>query len=96
MTHDDAADNPYTRGMAAFVSKLRYERIPEDVIGRIKLLILDSIGCAIYSVDLEWSRILISTLSPARSFVGLRCLGHVGAPVCTSCRARQRYPGARI
>ena len=62
MTHDDAADNPYTRGMAAFVAKLRYERIPEEVIDRLKLLILDSVGCAIYSVNLEWSRILISTL----------------------------------
>jgi aconitate decarboxylase len=44
------------------VSGLRYERIPGDVIDRIKLLILDAFGCAIYGVDLEWSRILMSTL----------------------------------
>ena len=37
------ADNPYTQGMAAFVSGLRYEQIPEEVIDRIKLLILDSL-----------------------------------------------------
>jgi aconitate decarboxylase len=55
-------DNPYTRGMAEFVSALRYERIPAEVIDRIKLLILDSLGCALYAIDLEWSRILMRTL----------------------------------
>src|SRR4051794_36538150 len=34
----EAGDNRYTRGMAAFVSELRYERIPAEVIDRIKLL----------------------------------------------------------
>jgi aconitate decarboxylase len=58
----EAGDNPYTRGMAAFVSELRYERIPADVIDRIKLLALDSLGCALYAADLEWSRILMRTL----------------------------------
>ena len=54
--------NPYTQSMAAFVSGLRYEQIPAEVIDRIKLLILDSFGCALYGVDLEWSRILMRTL----------------------------------
>jgi aconitate decarboxylase len=57
-----AGDNPYTRGMAEFVAGLRYERIPTEVIERIKLLMLDSFGCAIYGVNLEWSRILMQTL----------------------------------
>src|SRR3982074_285861 len=52
---ETTADNPYTQGMAAFVSGLRYEQIPKEVIDRIKLLMLDSFGCAIYGVDLEWS-----------------------------------------
>ncbi len=55
-------DNPYTHGMADFVAVLRYERIPAEVIERIKLLILDSFGCALYGVHLEWSQILIRTL----------------------------------
>ena len=55
-------DNPYTRGMAEFVSQLRYDRVPGEVVERIKLLILDSLGCALYGVDLEWSRILMRTL----------------------------------
>lgn len=56
------AGNPYTQGMAAFVSGLRYDRIPKEVIERIKLLMLDSFGCALYGADLEWSRILMRTL----------------------------------
>jgi len=66
-TQDGAAnaggDNPYTRDMADFVSSLRYDQIPSEVIERIKLLILDSLGCALYGVDLEWSRILLRTLT---------------------------------
>ena len=62
MSSHAVASNPYTQGTAAFVSGLRFEQIPREVIERIKLLILDSLGCAIYSVDLEWSRILLSTL----------------------------------
>jgi len=55
-------DNPHTRGIAAFVAGLAYERIPADVIARIKLLILDSLGCALYGTELPWSRILMTTL----------------------------------
>src|ERR1700739_3079368 len=50
---ETTAGNPYTQGMAAFVSGLRYERIPAEVIERIKLLMLDSFGCALYGADLE-------------------------------------------
>ena len=53
--HDD---NKYTRGMAEFVANLRFEDIPADVRQRIKLLMLDSLGCALYGAKLEWSRIL--------------------------------------
>src|SRR5580700_9478468 len=62
MTHSNDADNPHTAAIASFVSGLRYEQIPADVIARIKLLVLDSLGCAIYGGDLPWSRILRETL----------------------------------
>jgi aconitate decarboxylase len=62
MAHEASNDNPYTRGIAEFVSNLKYEAIPEDVRSRIKLLMLDSLGCALYGADLEWSRILQDTL----------------------------------
>ncbi len=58
MSHEAESDNRYTRGIAEFVAGLRYEAIPADVRARIKLLMLDSLGCAIYGADLEWSRIL--------------------------------------
>jgi aconitate decarboxylase len=63
MTHSSDAGNPHTAAIAGFVSGLRYEMIPPDVIARIKLLVLDSLGCAIYGADLAWSRILRETLA---------------------------------
>ena len=62
MSHGPGGGNPYTKGIAAFVASLTYERIPADVIARIKLLILDSLGCALYGTQLPWSRILMETL----------------------------------
>jgi aconitate decarboxylase len=55
-------NNVYTRAIAEFVSQLTYEKIPADVRERIKLLMLDSLGCAIYGANLEWCRILRGTL----------------------------------
>ena len=52
----------FTQGIARFVAGLRYEDIPGEVIARIKLLILDSLGCAVFGADLPWSRILMDTL----------------------------------
>src|SRR5258705_13434487 len=57
------ADNVHTRSIAEFVSTLTYERIPSEVRERIKLLILDSLGCAIYGAQLEWCRILQTSLA---------------------------------
>jgi aconitate decarboxylase len=59
---DARADNVHTRKIAEFVSGLTYEQIPAEVRERIKLLILDSVGCAIYGANLEWCRILRQTL----------------------------------
>ena len=62
MSAHAGAGNAHTRRIAEFVSGLTYEEIPADVCDRIKLLILDSLGCAIYGADLEWCRILRGTL----------------------------------
>jgi len=56
-------DNPYTKGIAQFVSGLQFSDIPSEVIQRIKLLILDSLGCSLYGQKLEWTRILQETLA---------------------------------
>jgi 2-methylcitrate dehydratase PrpD len=60
--HSTVTANPYTHGIAQFVSELRYEAIPGEVVHRIKLLMLDALGCALYSADLPWSRILQNAL----------------------------------
>ena len=62
MAEHSGADNVHTRRIAEFVSALDYDCIPAEVRERIKLLILDSLGCAIYGANLEWCRILRSTL----------------------------------
>jgi aconitate decarboxylase len=62
MKPENTGANPYTRAMAAFISGLHYDQIPREVIDRIKLLMLDAFGCAMYGVDLEWSRILTGML----------------------------------
>ena len=69
------SDNPHTRAIARFVSSLRYEDIPSEVIARIKLLMLDSLGCALYGSTLEWSRILRTTLGAVDKTDGCRIWG---------------------
>ncbi len=62
MAQPATGQNSYTRRIAEFVSQLQYEQIPDAVRERLKLLILDSLGCAIYGARLEWCRILRETL----------------------------------
>ena len=61
MSHG-AGDTPYTRAIADFIAQITYDKIPATVIARIKLLILDALGCAIFGTGLPWSRILMTTL----------------------------------
>ena len=58
-----STSNPATRAIADFVADLTYDRIPGEVIARIKLLMLDALGCALFGTGLEWSRILLRTLA---------------------------------
>ena len=64
------ASNHFTAGIAQFVAGLGYEAIPGEVKDRIKLLILDSFGCALFGAELEWSRILMETLASVDSSTG--------------------------
>ena len=56
------AATTHTRCIAEFVSGLTYDAIPPAVRERIKLLILDAIGCGIYGAGQPWCTILQSTL----------------------------------
>lgn len=67
MDHNVVSTNHYTRGIADFVSGLRFTDIPGEVIERVKLLILDSLGCAVFGAELPWSRILLDTLAETDS-----------------------------
>jgi 2-methylcitrate dehydratase PrpD len=62
-SHNNLHDNPQTQGIADFVAGLTFDAIPSPVIDRLKLLMLDSIGCALYGSDLPWTRILQETLA---------------------------------
>ena len=63
MAHSIDGENPHTKAIAEFVSAFRFEKTPSEVLARIKLLIIDSLGCAIYGAGLPWSRILRETLA---------------------------------
>ncbi|HEX9432183.1 MAG TPA: MmgE/PrpD family protein, partial [Burkholderiales bacterium] len=52
----------YTRGLAQYIAGLEYDAIPVEVRERLKLVMLDALGCALYGADLEWCRILRQTL----------------------------------
>ncbi len=45
-----------TRDLARFGATLKYEDIPADVIARIKLSLLDSLGCCLFGATLPWTK----------------------------------------
>src|SRR5579871_6548143 len=52
----------FTAEMARFISRLNYAALPAAVTARLKLLILDALGCGLYGAGLPWSRMLRGTL----------------------------------
>jgi 2-methylcitrate dehydratase PrpD len=61
MSAPAGSGNVHTRRIAEFVAGVRYEQVPAEVRERLKLLILDSLGCAIYGATLSWCRIVQDT-----------------------------------
>ncbi len=45
-----------TRDLAQFAATLRFEDIPRAAVERIKLSVLDSIGCCLFGATLPWTR----------------------------------------
>ena len=62
MAHSIDGGNVHTKAIAEFVSAFRFDKIPSEILTRIKLLVLDSLGCAVYGATLPWSCILRETL----------------------------------
>ncbi len=48
-----------TRALSAFVSNLRYEEIPSQVVEHLKLHILDTIGVGFFGSTQPWSKIVV-------------------------------------
>ena len=53
----------YTAQLAEFAAGLSYADIPQPVIDRVKLLVLDAIGCGLLGATLPWSQRLRDTLT---------------------------------
>ena len=45
-----------TRDLARFSAGLRFEDLPSEVVGRLKLSVLDSIGVCLHGVTLPWTK----------------------------------------
>ncbi|HYC45292.1 MAG TPA: MmgE/PrpD family protein [Burkholderiales bacterium] len=54
-THAPLVENA-TRDLAAFGASLRFSDLPPAVVERIKLSILDSLGCCLFGATLPWTR----------------------------------------
>ena len=63
MGHAGGIGNPYSIGIANFVSSFDLLSVPDNVKHRAKLLFLDSIGCGLYGARLEWTRKLIAAIT---------------------------------
>ena len=65
-----------TRDLAQFAASLRYEDIPYEVVERIKLSILDSIGCCLFGATLPWTQkvaelVELEGAQPVASLMGM-------------------------
>lgn len=65
-----------TRDLAQFAASLRYEDIPYEAVERIKLSILDSIGCCLFGATLPWTQkvaelVELEGAQPVASLMGM-------------------------
>ena len=74
--HQDRMNNPQTRARAVRLGADLRADPKNEVRERLKLLMLDSLGCALYGAELQWSRILQRHARRARHHRGVRGVGH--------------------
>ncbi|MCA1646882.1 MAG: MmgE/PrpD family protein [Chloroflexi bacterium] len=48
-------EGKYTRGLSEFVADLKFEDLPRDVVERMKLLVLDTVGAGLLGAGMPWS-----------------------------------------
>lgn len=51
-----------TERLATLVARLRFEELPEHVVGHAKLCLLDTLGCGLFGSTLQWTRIVDETV----------------------------------
>lgn len=72
-----------TRDLAQFASALRFEDLPSEVVERIKLCVLDSIGCMLFGATLPWTR-KVSDLALAEGAQPVASLAGMGRKTSVS------------
>jgi 2-methylcitrate dehydratase PrpD len=75
-----------TRDLARFASTLRFEDLPAEVVERIKLCVLDSIGCCLFGATLPWTR-KVADLALAEGAAGAASLLGMGRKTSVSLAA---------
>ncbi len=60
--HSHAHSGKHTRAMAEYIASGRRQALPADVVARMKLLVLDTIGCGLLGSGMPWTQRLIDTL----------------------------------
>lgn len=71
-----------TRDLARFGAALRFEDIPAEAVARIKLSLLDSLGCCLFGATLPWTRKVaeLADAEQARPVATLIGLGRKTSP----------------
>lgn len=61
-SHPGDSRDSATAVLAKFVSGLRTEDIPSEVLAHVRVCLLDTLGCGLYGSTLPWTQILLDTL----------------------------------
>src|SRR5687768_3525491 len=56
-----------TKTLAAWIANLKYEDIPDDVLQRMRLFLLDNLGCQVAGATLPWSKAFYDAITGTRS-----------------------------
>ena len=57
----------YTRALGEYIAASRTEPVPADVGERVKLLVLDTIGCGLLGSRMPWTQRLVETIAATES-----------------------------
>jgi 2-methylcitrate dehydratase PrpD len=62
--------------LAGFISSLAYEDLPPEVLRRVKMNLLDTIGISIYASDMPWSKIIVDQVDELGGASECTIIGH--------------------